>query len=198
MFLIGTCAGVLAWILAPRKEVDFPVRYSFYGQQVAKVVMLLSVCIGIGGGAMCLEQLPLPEQETTSLSKHAQGQVEAVIGIPMLSKTKARKPLKRAFSNWFQGAISKRATKRMRSLLKRSAPKERTTLGNVMGTFAVLLLSLILVYLVGILSCSLSCNGNITLSYIVLIGGLGLIILLAVKLLKSIHRKKEVVPQPDL
>lgn len=197
MFLVGTCFGILAWILAPRKKEDFPIRYSYANQQVAKVLILMSVCIGVGGGAMCLEHVPFSLEEPTS-SDRSREQFEAIIGVPMFPTAKANKPLKRGVSKWFQGTISKRATKRMRAIIKKTPISESSSTGKVIATIGVLLLSLILVYLVGILSCSLSCNGQITLSYMVLIGGLGLVAFLAVSLLKTIHRKKSVDPKPDL
>ncbi|MFK8058046.1 MAG: hypothetical protein AB8F78_18105 [Saprospiraceae bacterium] len=197
LFLIGAGSGVLAWTLAPRRGDTFPIRYTYARQKIAVVVMLTSINVGVGGGAICLERFAEQLEQPYTTSQTFVLQTEAAMAPKLFVETKPARRFDESLAKWFRGGISKRVTKRTRNALKKNLLRKSNTLGKIMGTIAILLLSGLLALLVAMLSCSLSCNGNIALSYIVLIGGLALVILLAAKLLGSLYRKRGNDPLTD-
>ncbi len=199
IFLIGIGTAMLAWTLAPRKDENFPIRYTYARQKVAVVVMLTSVCIGIGGWAICIERMDFRPTQPQKNQLY-----EAAIG-PHLSQNTIVSLVERGLSNWFHGGISKALLKKTRRFANKNFEISSSKKDTVLAAIVVYFVALLLAFLVAILSCALSCNGQVVLAILVALGGLLLVLAFIDGNLEKIKsgapkktRRKVKKHQPDL
>ena len=189
IFLIGAGMGILAWTLAPRRGDTFPIRYTYARQKVSVVIMLTSLCVGIGGGAICLEQFSEPIDRALKNVQVEDFKNEAAIGPTFFQETTKKATVNHTLASWFHGGISKRVTKQVRLFLKKYVPKKNNLAGQILATFFSLALAITLGILLVHLSCSIACSGNEALALLLLVGGYTILIVVLIKTLDLIYQK---------